>query len=73
MLGDSHISAGGRAHEAIEDNDLVVLIDAIAKLPNGLSAVFQILSMRFYIDKESTYIPNERLLSSGRSCNKKNL
>ncbi|WP_319532339.1 hypothetical protein [uncultured Cohaesibacter sp.] len=58
----------GCAHEAIDDNELAVLIDAIAQLPNGLSAVFQILEMRFFIDKESTYIPSERLLSSGRSA-----
>lgn len=61
----AHISLG-RIHEAINDDDLAVLIDAIAILPKGISTVLQILDMRFFIDKNSDYRPNGLLLSSGR-------
>lgn len=56
----------GRVHEAICDEDLAELIEAIAKLPNGVAAVLQILEMRFFIEKDSDYRPSEQILSAGR-------
>ncbi|NIY78636.1 hypothetical protein HCZ23_04030 [Celeribacter sp. HF31] len=61
----AHISFG-RVHEAICDDDLTELIEAIAKLPNGIAAALQILEMRFFIERDSAYLPNEKILSAGR-------
>jgi hypothetical protein len=61
----ARISYGG-AHQAISDDDLVVLIDVVAVLPNGISTALQILNMRFFINKDSDYRPNDTILSAGR-------
>jgi hypothetical protein len=56
----------GHIHAAISDDDLAVLIDAVAVLPNGISAVLQILEMRFLLYKGNDHRPNEAILSAGR-------
>lgn len=61
----------GRTHEAISDDDLTVLIDALLERPDGLSAVLEILEMRFFIEKESKYRPSESILSAGRRAIKR--
>ena len=61
----THLSFG-RVHEAIGDDDLAELLDALLVLPNGISAVLQILEMRFFIEKDSSYRPSEIILSTGR-------
>jgi hypothetical protein len=61
----THISFG-RVHEAIGDDDLAELLDALLVLPDGISAVLQILEMRFFIEKDNSYRPNEIILSAGR-------
>lgn len=58
----------GRIHEAINDEDLAVLLTAILALENGVFAALDILGMRFHIDKDSEYYPSESVLSVGRKA-----
>lgn len=60
-----HLSYG-RVHEAISDNDLCTLLEAINDLEGGLLSTLKILGMRFHIDKESSYEPTDTLRSVGR-------
>ena len=57
----------GRIHEALTDRDLTAILSAIIKLDNGIFSVIQILGMRFYPDKNSTYVPQECLKKFGRT------
>lgn len=66
----THISFG-RIHEAIGDDDLAELLDALLVRQDGISAVLQILEMRFFFEKDSSYRPNEKILSAGRRTIKK--
>lgn len=58
----------GRIHETITDDDLAAILDAVYKLDNGVFSVIHILAMRFFIDKNSTYIPKEILKKLGRKA-----
>jgi hypothetical protein len=61
----------GRIHETISDNELGQLLSAISELEAGIFSTFQILGMRFFIDKGSNYMPNEILKSVGREAIRK--
>lgn len=63
--------AYGRTHEAISDNELSELLDRIISMEQGIYAAIEILSMRFYIDKNSSYQPTSTILSAGRNAIKK--
>ncbi len=58
----------GRIHETITDDDLAAILDAVNKLDNGVFSVIEILGMRFFIDKNSTYVPKEILKKLGRKA-----
>ena len=58
----------GRVHEAISDNDLSELLNAIIELKNGVFIAFDILGMRLHIEKATNYQPNENLRSIGRKA-----
>ncbi len=73
LAGDGELEAWtftrislGRVHEVVSDDDLAELLDALLVRPDGMSAVLQILEMRFFIEKDSSYRPNEKILSAGR-------
>jgi hypothetical protein len=57
----------GRLHETITDESLILLVEALMELEGGISSVFNILEMRFFIDQDSGYTPSEPLLAAGRS------
>ena len=65
------IIAYGRTHEAISDNELSELLDKIISMEKGIYAAIEILSMRFYIDKNSSYQPTSTILSAGRNAIRK--
>lgn len=56
----------GRTHEPICDDDLSKLLGAINDLADGIFATIDILSMRFFTEKDSYYSPNNELRSVGR-------
>lgn len=55
----------GRIHETVMDDDLAAILDAVNKLDHGVFSVIEILGMRFFIDKNSTYTPKEILRKLG--------
>lgn len=61
----------GRTHETISDHDLAAILEAVSVLNNGVFSVIEILGMRFFIDKNNTYVPQEILRKLGRKsiCN----
>lgn len=63
--------AYGRTHEAISDNELSELLDRIISMEQGIYVAIEILSMRFYIDKNSSYQPTSTILSAGRNAIRK--
>lgn len=63
----AQISNGG-IHRAINDKYLVMLLEALLKLEEGIPTVFQILEMRFFNNKDSNYSPSESVLSAGRKA-----
>ena len=56
----------GRMHETIIDSDLSKILSALNELEGGVFSTIEILGMRFYIDKDSDYVPSEALRSVGR-------
>jgi hypothetical protein len=60
--------SGGRIHAPIPDERLAQLLTAILDLEDGVLAVLDILTMRFHIDKDSTYYPSEVILAVGRNA-----
>ncbi|MEO3866337.1 hypothetical protein [Rheinheimera fenheensis] len=58
----------GRIHETVSDDDLAAILDAVNKLDNGVFSVIEILGMRFFIDRNSTYAPKEILKKLGRKA-----
>ena len=56
----------GRTHEPICDDDLSKLLGAINDLADGIFATIEILSMRFFTEKDSNYSPSNELRSVGR-------
>jgi hypothetical protein len=58
--------SSGRIHEPICDDDLSKLLGAISDLADGIFATIDILSMRFFTDKDSNYSPSNELRSVGR-------
>lgn len=58
----------GRVHESISDSDLTDLLGAINSLDFGIFSSLQILSMRFFIDNKSEYVPSDGLRAIGRNA-----
>jgi hypothetical protein len=58
----------GRIHETIADSDMVAILEAINELKAGGFSTLEMLSMRFLIDKNSNYKPNDTLRSVGRQA-----
>lgn len=65
------IIAYGRTHEAISDNELSELLDRIISMEQGIYAAIEILSMRFFRDKKSTYQSTAAIFSAGRKVIRK--
>ncbi|MBF4489898.1 hypothetical protein IOD06_08355 [Psychrobacter sp. N25K4-3-2] len=63
--------AYGRTHEAISDNELSELLDRIISMEQGIYAAIEILSMRFFRDKKSTYQSTAAIFSVGRKVIRK--
>lgn len=63
----SQISVG-RIHEPIPDQKLAELLTAILEMDDGVFVVFDILNMRFHLDKDSDYYPSEVVLAVGRNA-----
>lgn len=58
--------AYGRMHESIPDGDLSELLAVLNGRDDGVYTTLDILEMRFFVGKDSTYMPSEDLLSAGR-------
>ncbi len=58
----------GRVHESIPDYDLSALLAALNGLPDGIFSTIEILSMRFFTEKDSNYNPSDDLRSVGRQA-----
>jgi hypothetical protein len=58
--------AAGKRHEALSDDDLAALLDAISEKENGVDVCADILSMRFFGAEIDTSLFSKRLLSVGR-------
>lgn len=58
----------GRTHEAISDHDLAAILKAVSELDNGVFSIIEILGMRFFIDQNNTYVPQEILRKLGRTA-----
>lgn len=56
----------GQWHEPISDDDLSKLLSALNELNDGVFATIEILSMRFFIEKDSKYNPSADLRTVGR-------
>jgi hypothetical protein len=56
----------GRIHETIIDKDLAAILTAVNGLNNGVFSVIEILSMRFFIENNSDYLPSEPIRKVGR-------
>lgn len=65
-----HISYG-RMHETILDTDLAKILSALNELEEGVFSTIEILGIRFFIDKDSDYVPSETLRSVGREAIRK--
>lgn len=63
----------GRIHEAISDEDLSSLLSEINKLENGVFTTLSILTMRFFTDSTSSYIPSDDIRVVGRQAISKSL
>lgn len=61
----------GRVHETILDTDLAEILSALNDLEEGAFSTIEILGMRFFIDKDSDYVPSEPLRSVGREAIRK--
>lgn len=61
----------GRVHETILDTDLAEILSALNDLEGGVFSTLEILGMRFFIDKDSDYVPSEVLRSVGRMAIRK--
>lgn len=61
----------GRIHETILDTDLAKILSALNDLEGGVFSTIQILGMRFFIDRDSDYVPSEVLRSVGRETIRK--
>ena len=61
----------GRVHETISDTDLAEILSALNELEGGIFSTIEILGMRFFIDKDSDYVPSEALRSVGREAIRK--
>ncbi|AKM32410.1 hypothetical protein AB870_01035 [Pandoraea faecigallinarum] len=58
--------AYGRMHESISDGELSKLLAVLNRRDDGIYTTLDILGMRFFVGKDSTYVPSEELLSVGR-------
>ncbi|WP_371182003.1 hypothetical protein [Xanthomonas sacchari] len=58
--------AYGRMHEAIPDGQLSELLAVLNERDDGIYTTLEILQMRFFGAKESSYVPSEDVLSVGR-------
>ena len=58
----------GRLHETISDSDLFEILSALNDLEGGVFSTLEILSMRFFVDKGSDYMPSEMLRAVGRDA-----
>ena len=65
------IIAYGRTHESMSDNELSELLDRIISMEQGIYAAIEILSMRFFRDKKSTYQSTATIFSAGRKIIRK--
>lgn len=65
------IIAYGRTHESMSDNELSELLDRIISMEQGIYAAIEILSMRFFRDKKSTYQSTATIFSAGRKVIRK--
>jgi hypothetical protein len=61
----------GQVHKTISDSDLVEILSALNELEEGIFSTLQILDMRFFIDKDSDYVPSETLKFVGREAIRK--
>ncbi|MBO9829258.1 hypothetical protein J7373_13450 [Xanthomonas sp. A2111] len=60
--------AYGRMHEAIPDGQLSELLAVLNERNDGIYTTLEILKMRFFGVKESSYVPSEEILSVGRKA-----
>ncbi|GAA0527541.1 hypothetical protein [Pigmentiphaga daeguensis] len=60
--------AYGRMHESIPDSELSELLAVLNGRDDGIYTTLDILEMRFFGGKDSSYVPNEELLSVGRGA-----
>ncbi|WP_186135045.1 hypothetical protein [Burkholderia gladioli] len=58
--------AYGRMHEALSDAYLALLLTELIDREEGIYVSLDILTMRFHIGKDSSYLPGDELLSIGR-------
>lgn len=63
--------AYGRMHESIPDDELSELLVVLNGPDDGIFTTLEILEMRFFIEKNSDYVPSEELLSVGREAIRK--
>lgn len=54
--------SGGRRHETIPDNKLVILLSLLWPHQNGPQCVFEILALRFLSEKDGSYHPDNELI-----------
>lgn len=57
----------GFVHESISDEDLSRLLSALNNLEDGVFSTIEILSLRFFTETTSNYIPSDELKSIGRA------
>jgi hypothetical protein len=60
--------AYGRMHESIPDGELSELLAVLNGRDDSLYTTLDILEMRFFVGKDSNYVPSEELLSVGRGA-----
>lgn len=60
--------AYGRTHEAIGDDDICDLLEALNRRDGGIFATFKILEMRFHAMGERQYEPSDRIRNVGRDA-----
>lgn len=58
----------GRMHESISDGELSELLTVLNGRDDGIYTTLDILEMRFFVGKDSNYVPSEELLSVGRGA-----
>lgn len=61
----------GQLHKSISDSDLSILLSALNDLHDGIFSTIEILNMRFFIDNNSDYIPDDALRYVGRQAIRK--